>query len=130
MRAISSRSRGPGNTIPICLLLSLCFAPAFAQDSVRGRPSNPHGPLKTRCEDCHTTTAWKPIRRQPEFNHDALLQALPRNHASLVELTSQLRNLPEHTPQRRVERLVNPVSFCVVSGLRSTRCHRFRLANS
>ena len=70
MRAIFSRSRGPGNTISVCLLLSLCFAPAFAQDSVRGRPSNPHGPLKTRCEDCHTTTAWKPIRRQPEFNHD------------------------------------------------------------
>jgi hypothetical protein len=22
------------------------------------------------CENCHTTTAWKPVRRQPEFNHN------------------------------------------------------------
>jgi hypothetical protein len=40
------------------------------QEAVRGRVANPHGSLDTPCENCHTTTAWKPIRRQPEFNHN------------------------------------------------------------
>jgi hypothetical protein len=26
--------------------------------------------MKLRCDECHTTTAWKPIRKQPEFDHD------------------------------------------------------------
>ncbi|MFN7996250.1 MAG: hypothetical protein U0Q18_21745 [Bryobacteraceae bacterium] len=40
-----------------------------AQDGIRGRTANPHGNLRMACENCHTTTAWKPIRREPEFNH-------------------------------------------------------------
>ena len=41
-----------------------------AQDAVRGRIANPHGPLKMPCENCHSTTAWKPIRTRPEFDHN------------------------------------------------------------
>ena len=43
---------------------------AAAQESIRGRTANPHGDLKIACENCHATTAWKPIRRQPEFDHN------------------------------------------------------------
>jgi hypothetical protein len=32
--------------------------------------TNPHGPLATPCQNCHTYTSWKPIRSNPEFNHD------------------------------------------------------------
>ncbi len=31
---------------------------------------NPHGPLSIPCQNCHTYTSWKPIRSNPEFNHD------------------------------------------------------------
>src|SRR6266403_1952619 len=31
---------------------------------------NPHGPLDIPCENCHTSTSWKPIRSIPEFDHD------------------------------------------------------------
>ena len=31
---------------------------------------NPHGPIDIPCENCHTSTSWKPIRAIPEFNHD------------------------------------------------------------
>jgi hypothetical protein len=30
---------------------------------------SPHGPLAIPCENCHTATAWRPIRTVPEFDH-------------------------------------------------------------
>ena len=48
----------------------LAGIPLAAQETVRGRTANPHGALNIRCENCHTSIAWKPIRRQPEFDHD------------------------------------------------------------
>ncbi len=30
---------------------------------------NPHGRLNIRCENCHTSQAWNPIRAKPEFEH-------------------------------------------------------------
>ncbi|HLK48923.1 MAG TPA: hypothetical protein VKT49_12350 [Bryobacteraceae bacterium] len=55
----------------LCMLLLATLTPVmFGQDAVRGRVANPHGALDVACENCHTTTAWKPIRRQPEFNHN------------------------------------------------------------
>lgn len=50
---------------PLLFCLTLP-ASAHAEDRTR----NPHGPLKTSCEACHTATAWKPIRPHPEFNHN------------------------------------------------------------
>jgi hypothetical protein len=32
--------------------------------------TNPHGPISIPCEECHSYTSWKPIRSNPEFNHD------------------------------------------------------------
>jgi hypothetical protein len=36
----------------------------------KAKVTNPHGPLATPCANCHTYTSWKPIRSNPEFNHD------------------------------------------------------------
>ncbi len=36
----------------------------------RAKVTNPHGPISKACGDCHTYTSWKPIRANPEFNHD------------------------------------------------------------
>ena len=36
----------------------------------QAKVTNPHGPLSMPCQECHTYTSWKPIRSNPEFNHD------------------------------------------------------------
>ncbi len=36
----------------------------------QAKVTNPHGPIATPCANCHTYTSWKPIRSNPEFNHD------------------------------------------------------------
>jgi hypothetical protein len=74
-------------------IISLGVLPTAAQE-LAPRTANPHGALKVLCENCHTTTAWKPIRRQPEFDHNrqtsfalqGLHQSVPCQscHVSLV----------------------------------------------
>jgi nitrate/TMAO reductase-like tetraheme cytochrome c subunit len=36
----------------------------------KGNTKSPHGPLAIPCENCHTPTAWRPIRAVPEFDHN------------------------------------------------------------
>jgi len=65
-------------TIALANLLSISTAllisstqSVFAQSPSRaGHTRNPHGSLKLACERCHATTSWKPIRANPDFNHD------------------------------------------------------------
>ncbi len=54
-----------------------------AQGSQVGPTRNPHGPLVSRCEDCHTLTSWKPIRAFPEFNHNTTRYPLRGMHAKV-----------------------------------------------
>ena len=65
------------NTVPgqgILQILLMLALQALAQGP--SRPAqlqtsrNPHGPLDIPCENCHTSTSWKPIRSIPEFDHD------------------------------------------------------------
>jgi hypothetical protein len=60
-------------------LLPLLAGAALQQPSDNARPSvggpqakvtNPHGAISIPCQECHTYTSWKPIRSNPEFNHD------------------------------------------------------------
>ena len=66
-------SRAQWQLIPI--LLALWAAPIWAQgaqqDAVRGQVANPHGHLSLACEGCHTTTAWRPVRKVMEFDHNS-----------------------------------------------------------
>ena len=36
----------------------------------QAKVTNPHGPISIPCQECHSYTSWKPIRSNPEFNHD------------------------------------------------------------
>jgi len=36
----------------------------------QAKVTNPHGALAIPCQNCHTYTSWKPIRSNPEFNHN------------------------------------------------------------
>ncbi len=44
---------------------------------------NPHGPLNTPCESCHTLTSWKPIRSFPNFDHNKTGYPLRGMHAKV-----------------------------------------------
>ena len=106
-----------GNFLLLVFLLGAAFlcAPAIAQDSAAGRVANPHGALNIRCENCHTSTAWKPIRKQPEFDHDRQtsfpLQGLHQGvacqscHANLVFSTAPTRCAECHADRDRVATL-------------------------
>ncbi|HKW66107.1 MAG TPA: hypothetical protein VJP04_02385 [Terriglobales bacterium] len=43
---------------------------APAQYSANTNTRSPHGNLNLPCQNCHTFTAWKPIRSVPEFDHN------------------------------------------------------------
>ena len=66
-------------------------APQQPADSARpsvGGPqakvTNPHGALSIPCQECHTYTSWKPIRSNPEFNHDHTGYPLRGMHARVA----------------------------------------------
>ncbi len=70
------------------LPLLLLFGPQATHSTATrgaqvGPTHNPHGPMVTRCEDCHTLTSWKPIRAFPEFNHNATHYPLRGMHAKV-----------------------------------------------
>ena len=57
--------------IAALLLASLAIAQTSTQAQSERRSSrNPHGAISIPCENCHTSSGWKPIRNVPEFNHD------------------------------------------------------------
>jgi len=49
----------------------------------KGRTLSPHGPLSIACENCHTSTSWKPIRPVPDFNHTETRFPLRGLHVSV-----------------------------------------------
>jgi hypothetical protein len=61
-------------------LLTVAPAPCAAQSARKTTTRNPHGPLADTCDSCHTLTSWKPIRSQPEFNHNKTAYPLRGMH--------------------------------------------------
>ena len=51
------------------LLLSWSVSGALPPQKA-GTTRSPHGPLAIPCENCHTATAWRPIKAVPEFDHN------------------------------------------------------------
>jgi hypothetical protein len=54
--------------IPV-ILFFMSPAPA-AQGAGYAGARSPHGALNIPCQNCHTLSAWKPIRNVPEFDHN------------------------------------------------------------
>ena len=50
----------------------------------QAKVTNPHGPIAIPCQNCHTYTSWKPIRSNPEFNHDQTGYALRGMHEKVA----------------------------------------------
>ena len=61
-----------GNTLLVHAFLLFQMA-ASAPPGKSATPAassvSPHGPMQVACENCHTSSAWKPIRSKPEFDH-------------------------------------------------------------
>ena len=60
-------------TAPLLAGMALQKPAENARPQVGGpqaKVTNPHGPISIACQECHTYTSWKPIRSNPEFNHD------------------------------------------------------------
>jgi predicted CXXCH cytochrome family protein len=50
---------------------------------LQAKVTNPHGPISIPCTECHSYTSWKPIRSNPEFNHDQTGYPLRGMHAKV-----------------------------------------------
>ncbi len=73
----------------ISLLLSIASLlgamPSVPQRATpRATTQSPHGTLNISCTNCHTFTAWKPIRSMPEFDHSKTRYPLRGMHTSVA----------------------------------------------
>jgi hypothetical protein len=67
------------------ILLLQVAATNPAQQAVDSQSSiSPHGPMQVACETCHTASAWKPIRKKPEFDHNKTGYPLRGLHAAVT----------------------------------------------
>ncbi|HET7150459.1 MAG TPA: cytochrome c3 family protein [Candidatus Acidoferrum sp.] len=55
-------------------MLLFAWQPAYSNGPAalpqRQNSRSPHGALAIPCENCHTATAWRPIKAVPEFDHN------------------------------------------------------------
>lgn len=57
-----------------------------AGQAPQAKVTNPHGPIAIPCQNCHTYTSWRPVRSNPEFDHDQTSYPLRGMHQK-VECT-------------------------------------------
>jgi hypothetical protein len=68
----------------LLLLQTISGASAGQQANSSTPDAGPHGPMQVACEKCHTSSAWKPIRSKPEFDHNKTGYPLQGLHASVA----------------------------------------------
>src|SRR6478752_7515196 len=61
---------GAGVKPKLVFLLILAFFLLAKGAQASGGTHSPHGSLAVPCQNCHTASAWKPIRAVPEFDHN------------------------------------------------------------
>src|SRR3954452_19015768 len=64
-----SGARGVLKIVAVALLACSAYS-GMAQGQVSGGTRSPHGNLTVPCQNCHTASAWRPIRAVPEFDHN------------------------------------------------------------
>jgi NMD protein affecting ribosome stability and mRNA decay len=77
-----SRAGGVLNLIAVALW-AFSGLSGFATAEVSGTHS-PHGNLTVPCQNCHTPSAWTPIRAVPEFDHNQTKYPLRGMHQSVA----------------------------------------------
>jgi hypothetical protein len=66
------------------MLLALSGTPGNAPAQAANGTHSPHGNLNIPCQNCHTASAWKPIRAVPEFDHNQTKYPLRGMHAAVA----------------------------------------------
>jgi hypothetical protein len=77
------RSRVVRNLIAV-LLFAFPAMSGIAHAQAAGGTHSPHGNLNVPCQNCHTASAWKPIRAVPEFDHNQTKYPLRGMHQSVT----------------------------------------------
>lgn len=74
------------------LFLQVGSVSAAARTAGGESGSSPHGPMQVACETCHTSSAWKPLRKKPDFDHNKTGYPLRGLHSTVTceECHSQL----------------------------------------
>jgi hypothetical protein len=80
------------------LLFFLLAKAAGAQ--VSGGTHSPHGNLAVPCQNCHTASAWKPIRAVPEFDHNQTRYPLRGMHAAVTCIQCHTKMVFSNVGQR------------------------------
>jgi hypothetical protein len=68
----------------LVVFLALSGHPGGAPQQAAGVTRSPHGNLNVPCQNCHTSTGWKPIRAVPEFDHNQTKYPLRGMHQSVA----------------------------------------------
>jgi hypothetical protein len=70
----------------VFISVMLLLLPIVAQQmgsAPRAKVVSPHGNMNMACENCHTFTAWRPIRNLPDFDHNKTKYPLRGMHADV-----------------------------------------------
>jgi hypothetical protein len=67
------------------MLFQVCAAISGRPDHASDPNSDlsPHGPMEVACEKCHAPSAWRPIRKKPDFDHGKTGYPLRGLHAAV-----------------------------------------------
>ena len=66
------------------LLLQVGAASSGAAAAGSEPSGSPHGPMQAACETCHTASAWKPLRKKPDFDHNKTGYPLRGLHSTVA----------------------------------------------
>ena len=92
-------SRGVLNLIVVSVFsFPLLLGSAHAQ--AYGGTHSPHGNLNVPCQNCHTASAWKPIRSVPEFDHNQTKYPLRGMHKAVTCIQCHTKPVFSNVGQR------------------------------
>jgi hypothetical protein len=75
---------GAGGVLHLAAVLLLAFSGTSARAQVPAGTHSPHGNLNVPCQNCHTASAWVPLRAVPEFDHSQTRYPLRGMHRSVT----------------------------------------------
>ena len=90
-------SRG---VLKLMVLLAMASSGTFGRAQESAGTHSPHGNLNTPCQNCHTASAWKPIRAVPEFDHNQTRYPLRGMHQSVTCVQCHVKPVFSNVGQR------------------------------
>ena len=86
--------------LKLVLLLAVASSGIFGRAQESAGTHSPHGNLSTPCQNCHTASAWKPIRAVPEFDHNQTRYPLRGMHQSVTCVQCHVKPVFSNVGQR------------------------------